>query len=232
MMLNVREVARLLAVSEKTLYRWIARGEIPAYKVGEVYRFNRVDLMEWATQRKIKVDPSLFVEPTAPAENLPALHAALQAGGIHYQVPGPDKAAVLQAIVRQLPLPDSVDRKFLLDALLARENLGTTAIGDGLAIPHVRNPLVVHVDKPMLALCFLEHPVDFAALDGRPVHTIFLLLTPAIRAHLHLLSRLSYALHAQEVRPLLDRRAPAAEILEAVSAFDRGLASPAGGGAA
>ena len=51
-------------------------------------------------------------------------------------------------------------------------------------LPHVRNPIVLHVDRPMVTLCFLERPVDFGALDGKPVHVLFSLICPTMRSHL------------------------------------------------
>ena len=59
-------------------------------------------------------------------------------------------------------------REFLYQILLARESLGSTGIGDGVAIPHVRNPVVLHVSEPVVTLSFLETPIDFHALDGKP----------------------------------------------------------------
>ena len=87
-----------------------------------------------------------------------------------------------------------MDQDFLLRVLLAREALESTGIGDGIAIPHVRNPVVLHVSRPMITLCFLEQAVDYGALDGKPVNTVFSLISPTVRAHLRLLSRLSFAL--------------------------------------
>ena len=115
---------------------------------------------------------------------------ALHAGGIHYRIGGSDKASVLHHVVETMRLPAEVDREFLYEVLLAREALGSTAIGDGIAIPHVRNPVILHLERPLITLCFLERPVDFGALDGQPVDTLFTLISPTVRAHLHLLSRL------------------------------------------
>ena len=78
--------------------------------------------------------------------------------------------------------------------ILARESLGSTGFGGGIAIPHVRNPIVLHIPRPMITLCFLETPIEFGAIDGMPVHTLFTLVSPTVRAHLHLLSRLTYGL--------------------------------------
>lgn len=225
MMIGLKEVAQMLAVSEKTIYRWIAKKEIPAYKIGEGYRFNRVELLEWATAKKIKVSYKIFDEPFESDDEMPALTEALNAGGIHYRIPGTDKESVLKSIVNIMHLPDDMDKEFLIGALLARENLGTTAIGDGIAIPHVRNPIIFHVKKPVLALCFLEQAIDFNALDGKAVDTVFTIITHTVRSHLHILSRLSYALHQPAVRRVLNGAASRQEIFDALAGFESTLIS-------
>jgi PTS system nitrogen regulatory IIA component len=112
-----------------------------------------------------------------------------------------------------MTLPDRVDREFLVHMLLAREALQSTAVGDGIAIPHVRNPIVLHVAEPGITLGFLDEPVDFGALDGRDVHTLFAVVSPTVRTHLHLISRLAFALRDGGFRDVVLRRAEAAEIL-------------------
>jgi PTS system nitrogen regulatory IIA component len=225
MMIDLKEVAKLLAVSEKTIYRWIAKKEIPAYKIGEGYRFNRVELLEWATAKKIKVSYEIFDEPFETNDVTPSLTEAINTGGIHYRIPGADKESVLKSIVNIMHLPDDVDKEFLIGALMARENLGTTAIGDGIAIPHVRNPIIFHVNKPILALCFLEQAIDFDALDGKAVDTVFTIITHTIRSHLHILSRLGYALHNPDIRRLIKGTSSREEILGALAGFEASLNS-------
>jgi nitrogen PTS system EIIA component len=225
MMLDVKEVAKLLTVSEKTVYRWIGKNEIPAYKIGDSYRFNRVELLEWATAHKIKVSYQIFDETLEIGASMPSLTEAINAGGIHYRIPGTDRESVLKAIVDIIHLPDDIDRDFLLGALLARENLGTTAIGEGIAIPHVRNPIIFHVNRPLLALCFLEQPIDFNALDGKPVDTVFTIVTHTVRSHLHLLSRLGYALHQDDVRAVINGSSSRQQILDALGCFEEALTS-------
>jgi len=216
MKLTVRDAARLLNISEKSIYRWIKQGSIPAYQISDQYRFNRAELLEWATSRKISVSPDIFAEPQSGEAPLPSLSDALAAGGIYYRIGGNDKASALSAVVDTMKLPEEVDRKFLYEVLLAREALGSTGIGEGIAIPHVRNPIVLHVSRPMVTLCFLERPVDFGALDGRAVTTLFTLISPTVRAHLHLLSRLGFALRDQLFKEAVIRQAPREEIMEAL----------------
>jgi PTS system nitrogen regulatory IIA component len=216
MKLLVKDAARLLDVSEKTIYRWIKQGSIPAYRLNDQYRFNRAELLEWATARRIAVSPDIFREAETEASSLPHLLEALQAGGIHYRISGADKEAVLRQVVDTMRLPEEVDPQFLYEVLLAREALGSTGIGDGIAIPHVRNPVILHLQRPMIALSFLERPIDFGALDGKPVSVLFTLVSPTVRAHLHLLSRLSYALKDATFKKEVLRQGSREALLEAV----------------
>ena len=214
MQLTVKDVSKLLNVSEKTIYRWVSQGVLPGYRVNEQYRFNRAELLEWATSRKMSVSAALFDEPESNATPIPGLVDTLQAGGIFYRLGGTDKESVLRAVVEHMRLPEEVDRAFLLRVLLAREGLQSTGIGDGIAIPHVRNPIVLHVSRPMATLCFLEEPIDFGALDGKPVHVLFSLISPTVRAHLRLLSRLSFALHDPAFKETVTRQASRDEIID------------------
>lgn len=216
MKLTVRDVAYLLNVSPKEIYRWIKRDEFPAYRIKERYRCNSVDVLEWATARKIHFRPELvhgsdMVQTSSNVSN--SLVQALEAGGVHSHVPGHDKASVIRALVDRLLLPSDVDREFASQVLLAREKLGSTAIGEGIAIPHTRNPLIFHVDQPLVTLCFLESPVDYAALDGLPVHTVFALVCPTINSHLALLSQLAHALKDATFSRLIKARAPREDLL-------------------
>jgi nitrogen PTS system EIIA component len=224
MKLTVRDAAHLLSVSEKTIYRWIKQGVLPAYQISDQYRFNRAELLEWATSRKINVSPEIFSEPEGGDTPPPALLDALKSGGIHYRIAGATKGYVLRSVVDTMQLPEEVDREFLYQVLLAREALGSTGVGDGIAIPHVRNPIVLHLSRPLVTLCFLETPIDFGALDGKPVTTLFTLISPTVRAHLHLLSRLGFALHDAAFKDAVLRQAGREEILAALGHIEKALA--------
>jgi nitrogen PTS system EIIA component len=230
MRLGVREAAGLLDVSEKTIYRWIGQQKLPFYKINEQYRFNRAELLEWATGNRIPISAKMLVEPDSTSA-IPGLEEALRAGGIYHRVGGQDKTSALRAVVEVIPLPDEVDRNFLLDVLLARESLGSTGVGDGIAIPHVRNPIVMHIPKPMISVCFLENTIDFMALDGRPVHTLFTILSPTIKAHLNLLSKLAFALRDGQFNAAILQRASREQILGEAARVDKTIAAqmPAGG---
>jgi PTS system nitrogen regulatory IIA component len=170
--------------------------------------------LEWASANRIKVSPELFDDLQSEDEPLPSVAQALEAGGIFYGLQDTNKERALRALVEVLPLPDGIDRELLLRLLLSREAAASTGIGDGIALPHVRNPIVLHVARPMVTLAFLERPVDFGALDGKPVHVLFSLICPTTRSHLQMLARLSYALHDGGFKEAVLRRAQPQEILQ------------------
>jgi PTS system nitrogen regulatory IIA component len=217
MQLSVKEVAGLLDVAEKTIYRWIKQGDMPVYRISGQNRFNRAEILEWATARRIRISPQLMEEEVSATAGLPSLSETLREGDVHYRVAGKETSQVLRSVVELMRLPEEVDRDFLYQVLLARETLGSTGVGGGVAIPHVRNPIVLHVTRPVMALCFLEQPIPFGAIDGEPVGILFTLISPTVRAHLHLLSRLGYVLRDPELKAALARQALRNEIMKALS---------------
>jgi PTS system nitrogen regulatory IIA component len=222
MQLGVRDVARILNVSEKSIYRWIQQGQIPAYKVNDQYRFNRAELLEWATSKKINVSTEMFAESDAAAELMPDFADSIEAGGIFYRLEGGEKESALRSVVGVMKLPPDMDRELLLRVLLARESMASTGIGDGIAIPHVRNPIVLSVSHPAICLCFLEKPIEFGAIDDKPVHTLFTLVSPTVRIHLYLLSRIAHALRDPAFKEVVARQAPREEIMAAARAMGTG----------
>ena len=118
-------------------------------------------------------------------------------------VPGGSKKRVLEQIAnlvaRELPELDGQD---IFESLIAREKLGSTGFGNGIAIPHCRLP---GCSAPISALLRLDVPVDFDAIDGAPVDLLFVLLVPeaATDEHLELLRQIASMLDRSDVRERL-----------------------------
>lgn len=221
MQLTVRDAARMLDLSEHAVQEHIQKGEMPSQCVNGRHFLNRDELVEWATEHGVAI-----AGPAAgDMEHMPALSDALKAGGIVHGLPGTDKDSVLRHLVESMPLPADVDPDILHSVLVAREALGSTAIGDGVAVPHPRSPILLRVPTALVTLCFLEHPIDFEALDGKPVHALFSMISPTTRTHLHLLSRLAFALRDPEFKESIARRADAEEILAAARRIEAPSAS-------
>ena len=223
MELLIKDVARLLNVPEDTVYQWIEGKRLPALSINGQWRFNKVDLFEWATGHGIPITSDFLGSLSGNASSLPSVAEALAQGGIYYGIMGDDKTSVLKSVVSTISLPAQTDRDFLLEMLLAREALGSTGIGAGIAIPHPRNPIVLNVDRPFLSLLFLQKSVDFESVDKIPVHALFTLISPTVRLHLHLLSRIAFLLHNQEFKDALRSRAPKDQILSGIARIEGGM---------
>jgi len=212
MKLTVQEAATLLGSSEQRVHDWIEEDGLPAQRIRGQFRINRTELLEWATEHDITLRPRVFARSEDP-ESAPSLADALRAGGIHFGIPGGEVENVLRTIIDLLPVDDDVDRDTLFHILLARDALGVAAIGEGIAIPHVRTPIVLSSSGSTAALAFLVDPLAIPAPDDDPVDTIFFLICPTVHAHLAMLAKLAFCLRAPAFRNALRRRATPEEIL-------------------
>ncbi|MGY4492471.1 PTS IIA-like nitrogen regulatory protein PtsN [Pseudomonas sp. TE3610] len=127
-------------------------------------------------------------------------------------VPGGSKKKVLEhianLIAREVP---GLEMQVVFDSLIAREKLGSTGFGNGIAIPHCR---LAGCATPISALLHLENKIDYDAIDGAPVDLVFVLLVPqeATNEHLALLSQIAGMLDRADVRERL-RSASSSEAL-------------------
>jgi PTS system nitrogen regulatory IIA component len=221
--ITVREAARLLSVSESEIYRWVEDGDIPCHLVNHQPLFSRAELLEWATVHRKPLSTELFDEGRVAI----SMAAAIERGGVHHRVAGRDRESALRAAVEHLPLPDPSERDLVLAVMLAHEKEASTGVGDGVAIPHVRSPVVCAGAPAAVAVCYLEQSIPFDAIDGAPVHVMFAMLTPTIGAHLQLLSRLSLALLDPGFKAALVRHAPIDELLAHVRRIEESLVARA-----
>ena len=118
-------------------------------------------------------------------------------------VPGGSKKRVLEYIAHLIATDQpQIDEDTLFESLVAREKLGSTSFGDGIAIPHCR---LIGCTAPISAVLHLETAVDFDAIDGEPVDLLFVLLVPeeATDEHLELLRQIAGIFEQEDVRERL-----------------------------
>jgi PTS system nitrogen regulatory IIA component len=221
MQLTLREAATYLGVEEPTARRWIAERGLPVHTVDERLYLNAVELWEWAVENGVHVSRRLLEHAKRAPDPVPPMSELLRAGGIFHDIDAADKPAALRAFVERLPLPPEQNREALLSVLEAREAMGSTGIGDGIAIPHVRNPIVLHLDRPFVTLCLLRKPVDFDAIDGLPVHALFMVVSPTVPVHLRILGQLGFLLRDDVLRSLLRNREPAERIIGRIELLEQ-----------
>lgn len=209
--LDVRAAAKLLDMTEEKVYELASKGSIPSHRVQEQLRFNRVELLEWASARRRKVVTSVFKRPAAEGASF-KLSRALETGGIHRNVAAEDEASALRALAMLIPLPPGVERETIASLFAAAK--GSVTAQGGIAIPHARSPVVVPVREPVVVLGFFAKPVAMSkAIDGQPARAAFAIFSSSVRTHLHALSKLASALSDEAFHALVARQAEDAEVL-------------------
>jgi PTS system nitrogen regulatory IIA component len=197
-MLSVREAADILGISQKTVYRWIQDGRLPSHRLGGQHFLERSEVNNLVIREGRRPLPDAADE--AEGNEDVSLLETLAKGGIFYRISGATKKDVLRNALSMIKGVDESVSDPLFQMFVAREELASTGIGDHIAIPHARGSLVGYINQPILSLSFLETPIDYGALDGRPVYALFLLVSPNVRTHLRILARLSFCLHDPEFK--------------------------------
>jgi PTS system nitrogen regulatory IIA component len=155
------------------------------------------------------------------ALNEPSLIELIRRGGEFRIIPGATPRELLANLIGTMAIPPSVDRAALLAAALEREALTPTAMGNGIALPHPRNPLIATSAEQLVSIAFAERGLDWEALDGKPVHTVMLILSASSRTHLHTLSRINYFCQQRPFVELLERRASPEAILRFIAETEK-----------
>lgn len=204
MSLKVKDVATLLNVSETTIHHWISDGTIPFYSINRDYYFSPTEMDVWITSQKLgktcKVSPFMsrddFYSLTTPTPSPIAggnqrfnLFRAIYKGEVLDDVKGESKEEIFRSTMRKTAKSLHVDAEVMTELLLDRENLMPTALGNGIGIPHTRDYFFTPYQDAVIVV-FLDEPLEYGALDGKPVHTLFFLFASEDK-HLPLLAKIA-----------------------------------------
>lgn len=144
------------------------------------------------------------------------LESFLKRGGIYFNVKGDRPEIVFKNILEKAELPSEVTADQLYQELCQREELMSTAVGNGIAIPHPRYPLLTKEDEQRLIVCFLDKPLMMNPPDMRPVYVFFILLTSDTKTHLEILSQLAFLFQKPEFRLTLEKKPTEADLISAI----------------
>jgi len=224
MELKLNEFARCLQMPVTTIERWIRQGRIPAKKIGDSCVFSDTALKKWARTHNLSFCLPDEKQEEKPDQKMETLSEAIDHGGIYYDIAGDTVEQVIDSAVSAMQqLGSDTARRVLYESLVAREQMMSTGIGNGVAVPHPRTPLSNSGIADQMAACFLEKPVDFKAVDKKPVHVLFVLVATTARQHLHLLSRLSFCLRDNSFLALLSQRPEPETLRNKMAEFDQRL---------
>ena len=195
--LTIEEVAKYLRGSERTVYDWAQKGEIPAGKIGTVWRFKKSEIEKWVNEKLSAPVKTAETPQRILVKNI------LSPDRIVFIEHTTKHDAIVELASNLSTAPQIKDAKELVSELLRREELMTTAIGRGIAIPHVR--LASVTDLVMSVGICKNDLVDFQAIDDTPVR-LLIMIAAATNQHSYYLQTLSFfssKLKQKEIRDAL-----------------------------
>lgn len=211
--LTLEEVAAYLRVSERTVYDWANKGDIPCGKLGTTWRFKRSDVETWVDRKLGGATKAIRTESIALRDVLTADRVLL--------LDADGKAEALNALVDTLgTAPEVKDVAELRREVFEREALMSTGIGFGIGVPHVR---LASVKDLVLAVGVNRHDLsDYASLDGQPVR-IICMVAARENQHAHYLKTLAAISSLMKIASVRERLLETADVAEVYRVLTQGI---------
>ncbi|ERJ92297.1 PTS sugar transporter subunit IIA [Treponema lecithinolyticum] len=217
--LTIEEVAKYLRVSERTVYDWAQKGEIPSGKIGTVWRFKKSEIENWVNERL-----SGGTKPASSGNRIQVKNI-LSPDRIIFLNHSTKHDALIELAENLTTAPQVKDAQELSSEILKREELMSTAIGCSIAIPHVR--LASVTDLVMSVGISKVDIIDFQTIDDMPVRLLFM-IAAAYNQHAYYLQTLSFfstKLKNQDLRNGLLKSSSASEAYKLLTQEDWNSAS-------
>lgn len=211
----------MLGADVRRVERMAQRGEIPCQKIGGQWRFNRAQITEWLQEQMggmshdhlAGVDAGM-TEQRQTEEDEEIITPLLHREAVTTSLGSRTKDSTLRELVSLAVETGRVyDERSLLEAVQYREELCSTAMEGGIAIPHPRRPLPDIIAEPILVVARTQG-IAFGAPDGRLTTLFFLTASQDDRHHLHILARLCRMLHDESFVARLQQAETADEMIE------------------
>ncbi len=216
--LKIDDVAHLLNVPLPTIEKWLAEGKIPSYTMNGQHRFSIEEIDAWVMQH----GEETLLEGSPKGVHKYSLYRALHRGHVLDNLAGTTKEDIISQTTTRLAENFDLDPTVLADLLLDREQLMTTGLGKGIAVPHTRDFLLpTHFD--VITIVYPKTPIPFDALDGEPVHTLFFLFACAHTRHLDLLAKLAHFANEPANQTILKGRPNKTALLAHVKSWEENL---------
>ncbi len=228
MKLELTEIAQCLNLPINTIERWVRQGRMPVRRTGSLCIFKKVVLEKWAIKHNItfslpsRDNTNSKQAETEQEEDNNTLTAAIKRGGFHH-ISGDCVEDILKTASEKVPNLSKKEQSILFDKLIEREQLTSTGIGKGIAIPHPRTPMSDEKKPPVIATFFLNNGIDFKAIDDKPVTIMFVIICPSVQSHLHLLSMISFCVRKDSFVEFINMRPQPEEFYTKISEIEKEL---------
>jgi len=225
-LLTLSEVAEYLRVAEKTVLRMIARNEIPCVKVANQWRFIKSVIDDWLLARMNVVPQNDLAAVLSSPEGIIPLRRLINENLVVPNMrPAPKEEILRQLIQPLVELEIVTDPEDFLHKLMLREKMTSTALGRGIAIPHLRHPRENPGGGAHLVMGLCPEGTDFKSHDGGKTHVFFLLVSDSETLHLRVLAKLNAIFHGNGLSLKLCQMQPK-EALEELFKAESSLPSP------
>jgi PTS system nitrogen regulatory IIA component len=196
--LSVKDVANLLKVSVKTIYRMIRNETIPCFRVGGQWRFDRREIMSWMEDTRAFSYKTATGINTRDEESI-SISEFLQRGGIYQGIDAATKEEAVKASLDCIRTGiTDIDSDRLFVSIMDREALCPTSVGHGIALPHPGS-FGKFTTFSYIALCRLARPIPFGAVDNEDVDTLFFIFPKSERRFLRIQAKLLRLLRDEDV---------------------------------
>ena len=190
---------------------------IPHQIIQDRVIFNKEKIIEWALDKNLPLN--LSGNTHFQEYHIGSLLPLLSEESVFYHCDFTEDSYIEQ-MTHLASFDPSVDRDVVIQLLKSREQLMTTAIGNGISLPHPRIPLVIGRDKPLIHFFFPSRFLDLNSLDGKPVHTLILIISQTIKQHLSLLAHISLLLSKKEIQLAFEQRLPYPQLISVIEQFE------------
>jgi PTS system nitrogen regulatory IIA component len=143
------------------------------------------------------------------------LTSLISKGGV-FTVEGSSTTEIYEKVCNLIKFPESITSDAVFNALCAREKIMSTAVGNGIALPHASVPIIKEEEEQRVCVVYLKEPLDMNAPDEMKVHTMFIILTQNRQTHLQVLSRLVSLLRDTSFLKLLENQANGVDLIEKI----------------
>ena len=150
--------------------------------------------------------------------DLPVL---IHRGGVFFDIEGDSPQEIYKNISEKIEKPEGVTSEIIYNALCAREQVLSTAVGNGIALPHARTSIIKSDENQKICVVYLKKPIDMQAPDEREVFVMFVLLTANSQVHLKVLTELAGLFRNLRFRKALENHAGEAELLSLIRELDK-----------
>lgn len=219
--LNITEVATLLQVSIEEVQKWLDQGSIPSYKIQNEIRFSREEIENWVVRSHDQVHIETSESTLGPQHF--NLFRALHKGFVLSDVEGKTKEELIKNSVQVIAEKLDLDAQTITDLLIEREKLMSTALNSGVAVPHTRD-FLIPFNYDIVVVVYPKEPIDYDALDQKPVHTLFFLFASQDKKHLSLLAKIAYFCNQADHLEYLKQKPLKKELLHTVQNWEASLA--------